>query len=684
MQRYVWILPALLVMAAVAYFAAYYIVGERSRRHGRRARRLGEGTQVPEQLPDEPERGWLELELMGLGETAPEAETAPEDTAQAMPPEAGAQPEVEAQPERRRKKRARTPFSHTPHPMTRRDILPVLLITLIYGFVAFWGLGDRTAPQSFAKFGGELREITLDLGQVQDIAGVQYYTGLNTGDYSLRFSEDGVNWSTSMTLEQAYSELFKWRDVEMNGVSIHARYLQISTGQALWLGELALRDADWNLLPYTVSPGGEAICDEQEIVPEAPSYLNSMYFDEIYHGRTALEHLEGMDAYEISHPPLGKILIGIGIELFGMTPFGWRFVGTLLGVLMLPLLYIFIKNLFGKTFVAACGTIVFAFDFMHFVQTRIATIDTYGVLFILLMYYFMYRYLFRPYDAPLRKTLWPLFLSGLFFGLGAASKWTVIYGGAGLALLWLLRQVTVLVDGRRRGETARAVGKVAATCGFSVLFFLVVPAFVYLLSYIPYAKGEGLTPSLALLGNSEFYRLVWENQEFMFTYHSGLDATHAYGSPWWKWVLDLRPILYYLEYFDDGTKSAFGAFGNPLVWWTGIFAMLVMAAKVIRQHDRIALLILIGYLAQLLPWVFITRVAFIYHYFPNVLFIVLAISYLFSDLCQRRGRRGRSAVLCFTGGTVALFVFFYPVLTGLRVPMAYTNWLGWFAGSWPF
>ena len=82
---------------------------------------------------------------------------------------------------------------------------------------------------------------------------------------------------------------------------------------------------------------------------------------------------------------------------------------------MLPLLYIFIKNLFGKTLVAACGTIVFAFDFMHFVQTRIATIDTYGVLFILLMFYFMYRYFVKPYDAPLRQTILPLFLSCLLY-----------------------------------------------------------------------------------------------------------------------------------------------------------------------------------------------------------------------------------------------------------------------------
>lgn len=94
-----------------------------------------------------------------------------------------------------------------------------------------------------------------------------------------------------------------------------------------------------------------------------------------------LEHIRDITPYEISHPPLGKLIIGLGIRMFGMTPFGWRFMGTLFGVGMLPLLYLFLKNLFGKTFVAACGTILFAADFMHLTQTRIATIDTYAVFF---------------------------------------------------------------------------------------------------------------------------------------------------------------------------------------------------------------------------------------------------------------------------------------------------------------
>ena len=105
-----------------------------------------------------------------------------------------------------------------------------------------------------------------------------------------------------------------------------------------------------------------------------------------------------------------------------MNPFGWRFVGTLCGVIMVPLLYLFLKNLFGKRCIAVCGTALFAFDFMHFTQTRIATIDTYAVLFILISYLFMYRWVTWDWDDPLSPpggAIYPWAFPA-FFGASAA------------------------------------------------------------------------------------------------------------------------------------------------------------------------------------------------------------------------------------------------------------------------
>ena len=80
-----------------------------------------------------------------------------------------------------------------------------------------------------------------------------------------------------------------------------------------------------------------------------------------------------------------------------------------------------------------------ALDSMHFTQTRIATIDSYVVFFIMVMYLFMIRYVQMSFfREPLWKTLVPLGLSGLFMGFAWASKWTGIYASAGLAFLFFL------------------------------------------------------------------------------------------------------------------------------------------------------------------------------------------------------------------------------------------------------
>lgn len=160
------------------------------------------------------------------------------------------------------------------------------------------------------------------------------------------------------------------------------------------------------------------------MVPERPGYMDSMYFDEVYHGRTAYEQIHNMTWYENTHPPLGKVFISWSILLFGMTPFGWRFAGTLAGVLMVPAIYYLAKLLFKKTGLAFAAAFLFTFDFMHLAQTRLGTIDSYPVLFIIMGFACMLHYAHMSfYHEKLGRTLVPLFFSGLFMGLGIASKW---------------------------------------------------------------------------------------------------------------------------------------------------------------------------------------------------------------------------------------------------------------------
>ena len=606
-------------------------------------------------------------------------------------------------PEEAPREQPRFTFAGRCHPLVRRDAIPILLITAVYAVTAFAHLGSLRAPQSAWDFGsGE--SATFSLPEAVQVSQLWYYPNLGTGKYQVEISGDGVTWLTlwsrtetdeagseetvyywadstgygeSFAMTQNYNQLFKWNEIVFENPQ-YIRYLRI-TGQAnkglLELGEVALFDMAGNRVevPGSVSP----LFDEQDMVPDKPTYYDEAYFDEIYHPRTAWEHIRGIEPYEISHPPLGKLIMGIGIRLFGMTPFGWRFMGTLFGVGMLPLLYVFLKNLFGRTSIATCGTILLAADFMHLTQTRLATIDTYAFFFILLMYWFMYRYLTLPAGTPFRKCALPLFLSGLFWGIGAASKWTVIYGCTGLVVLYFIGLYQKVRDWP--AEQPGRVKWIFQILGFSVLVFAAIPAAIYTLSYLPYAMSEGDTSLTGLIG------AMWENQKYMLSYHSGVTDSHPYASRWYQWLFDIRPILYYMDNDVAGYTTRFAAFVNPVVCWGGLLAVASCAVQAVRRRCAKALFIFIGYLAQLVPWFFIGRITFAYHYFPSVLFLVLALCYVFHTLAEREEMvNWKPAMFAVTGGAVGLYALFYPVLVGIQIPTWYSNnVLGWFP-SWPF
>ena len=406
-----------------------------------------------------------------------------------------------------------------PRPAAQRgERVAVVLVTLLYALTAFSHLGDTRAPQSFHVF-SEGESLTLELKEESELSRAMAYSLLGTGSFSLSLSADGESWTEAAGLEQDYIALLKWHEISLSG---RARYLRLTAHGSPELGELTLYDENGAALPWKSS--GE-LCDEQALTPERPGFLNSSYFDEIYHARTALEHLRGVWPYEITHPPLGKLLIALGISLFGMTPFGWRFSGTLFGVLMLPLVYAFARRLFGRGSVPVCCMLLLAADFMHFNQTRIATIDTYGVFFTLGMYYFLYCWLFPQAEgaSPARAegTTRDLALAGLFFGLGAASKWTCLYAGAGLGLIWALHWIGRF--SRERGRALRPFGRNVVLC---LVFFVLVPALIYYLSYYPYGIGYGLKGGAGMYFTRDYAKIVLSNQGYMFRYHSGVSATH--------------------------------------------------------------------------------------------------------------------------------------------------------------
>ncbi|MBQ7306086.1 MAG: phospholipid carrier-dependent glycosyltransferase, partial [Clostridia bacterium] len=431
------------------------------------------------------------------------------------------------------------------------------------------------------------------------------------------------------------------------------------------------------------------LLDEQGTLEGEPSWYNSTYFDEIYHARTAFEHLNGTQPYETSHPPLGKVIMSWFVGIFGMTPFGWRFAGALAGILMLPAMYVLGKQLTKRTGLAFAAMLLMAVDCMHFTQTRIATIDSFPVLFIILSYLFMLRFMQRDIVLqPMKKLLPDLAFCGFFMGCGVASKWIGAYAGVGLALLYFwtcFRHINLSVE---RGDGKAAWKRVMFLCLWCLLFFVAIPLTIYLLSYIPYfayAHIEGISDFLERVWRTNFGDPVYS----MFAYHStpGMGMDHPFYSPWYEWPLIQRPMYYAMASFTpEGYSFSIFCFGNPAVWLVGLAGVAVTLAVWFKRHCYVlegnsAVLhwystnwsvepafVLIGLLAQFLPWVLVPRGTYIYHYFASIPFLILGTVLMFYWLCQKAPRVGRILLISYLILSVLFFVAYYPYASGVLTP----------------
>lgn len=541
----------------------------------------------------------------------------------------------------------------------RWSFLGVLALSLLFLFLALFRLGSREVPQTYWEPQEAQETVLIDLGQVCEVGRISYFVALaQDSSYTLEYSQDGVHWEEGPRLESRW--VFRWEHVDGHFL---ARYFRI-TAQKLqgMLGEIAFFEAKTSRLLSiaSFSPHAQNLCDEQHTAQFERSYLTGTYFDEIYHARTAFEHLHRLPPYEWTHPPLGKLIIALGIALFGMNPFGWRVMGVIFGTLLVPAVFSF-SRLFVRDTYALFAAFLFTFDFMHFVQARIATIDTYVVFFVLLAYFFLFRY-FQRKDVP------SLFLSGLLFGLGAATKWTAIYAGVGMALLFFAYHARAIREG-----TVSLEDFLRRVLPLSVVFFIFVPTLLYFLSYLPYLLVPGYS-----------FRDVLRLQVSMYRYHHDLKATHPFASPWWEWPIMARPIwLYKGEGLPMGYISSIVSFGNPALWWIGgIVVLFALVTPAFLRREGVSW-ILVAFFSQYVPWMLVPRITFIYHYYGCVPFLAVLLGIFFAWLEEERPSvQVWRWVLLF--GAIGLFVLFYPILSGAVVSKAYVlRFLRWFP-SWTF
>lgn len=572
--------------------------------------------------------------------------------------------------------------------INKKDLLTIVLLSIIFFSIAVVNLGSSQVPVNSWQTSQD-RTIQVDLGKTVYVS--QVYLLVKNGSANVQVSAgSSQNSSLIGTIKIEYPVYYVWKNTTINA---DAQYLHLSfnpvdleTKIDVEISEIAILDQNNQKIPITAitgenfsDPNLPKLIDEQSLVEVPQTYMSETMFDEIYFVRTAEQYLNRQLPYEWTHPPLGKIILAVGIAAFGFNPFGWRIMGVIFATLLIPLMYLLGKKLFGSWIGGFAAAFLLTFDFMHFTMARMATADTYVVFFSVASQLFFLIYLKGVLKTGWKTSVLPLFLAIMFFALGFSTKWLVLYGFIGqLAILAFIRLAEVI---RLKGNVSAKIYSFFDQPYSWIVEFLLIAILVYFLTYIPdMLAGRPFLEVIGLQGS-------------MYYYHSTLTSTHPFSSAWWSWPLISRPVWLYVSHLPNGLTSTISLMGNPAVWWTGFASIIIITIaflkdvihrfvkKVSIKLNLPVVFILTFFFFQWVPYMFISRVVFIYHFYVNVPFLCLGSAYFINKYW--RYNWGKVAAIVFFALVVLVFALFYPVISGAPASASSIDSLKWL-GGWAF
>jgi len=348
-------------------------------------------------------------------------------------------------------------------------------------------------------------------------------------------------------------------------------------------------------------------------------YDTGFVFDESYYVKAARKLLIGEPSNN-EHPPLSKVLIMLGIVLFGDNPLGWRISSIIMSSISLALLYKLTLLLSRNEAGSFSAALLFAADIMAFNIGQIGMLDAPSMMFTLAAGILLVQ---KRYD-----------LSALFFGLASVCKLSSIFVTAGVLLflfLTRLRERTRSLSKRLRDEVP-LMGRI-----FSIsLVTLLIGLWIYDAGY------------------KVFNRNPFEHLNFMFTYFSAL----RYDNPkdvvlplqWINPLNSFSPLPYYViavrEVLNGGIireyhPIAYYGMYSPLWWaiWVIVPTSIIEALRKSSDPEvqRIGLFTFSWVVASFLPYVasayFMQRWVYPFYFYMTLPGLYVGLSYYL--MCSR-------------------------------------------------
>ena len=434
-------------------------------------------------------------------------------------------------------------------------------------------------------------------------------------------------------------------------------------------------------------------------------------FDEVHFVGQARHYLNGHPFLD-PHPPLAKLLIALSIRIFGDYSWAWRVPNALAGTALVAITYLLGRRLFRSRFAATLAAAFVLSDGMFLVDSRIAVLDIVYLTCAAWSYLLLFRFIQTADLIEKRRTLLAM---GAVLGLCLSAKLYIpaVTFLLVVGFLWfvLARRPVFAHDekGVKGGLDGllgkRTVGALALVGGVS--------AIVYVGVFLPHF-WFGWWGGIADLFNY-YAKVMWYER-------SVSTATHPYAAPWWSWPLLLRPIAYWQNFPAKGdiVATIWGG-GNPALWWGALTAVSIVGLQAIERRSLSRAFIVTGYLAYLIIWIPIGRTLFLYHYMPSVYFGLLALAAVLAECWEGRAQfweqvamlltlapvfflglgpgigvlafvamfagwvamfwrgnhAGKSVCVSFLAVALVLFVYFFPIWTGLPIQRA-----GYYARMW--
>ena len=385
-------------------------------------------------------------------------------------------------------------------------------------------------------------------------------------------------------------------------------------------------------------------------------------FDEVYYVDGARDYLKygvevtGVDPEFVVHPPVGKWLIALGIKIFGDNEFGWRFMGALLGSVMVLLIALIAQRLFRNSVLTISASALLAMDGLALVHSRTALLDIYLSFFVLLATYFF----------VMRWHWW----AGVALGLAVATKWSGLYFLALFAAIALYRAFTHHT-GR---ELIRPTLKTA-------LQYALLPISIYLSSWSGWflsSRGWARDHSANVITSFLHYHSQ------MLGFHTGLVEKHSYQANPWSWIVMGRPTSFYYQSPKgcgaDNCAQEVLALGTPFLWWLGAIAVAVVIgfwanSFVQKRYEPSLNIIIAGLTAGYLPWFFFQkRTVFSFYAIVFEPFLILAIIYCaYLALIRFKNSRNTYIFMVAIGAAIFInFIYFLPLFTADVI--TYDSW----------